>query len=116
MRPAHRLVQNIPSPATLRSYDVREFSDHEFSSFAQLIGFTKGINQALATRRLDDIESAKATAEKADTAMTAWCSLLPASKRRILREDGSVDELLFKANILMHTWVFAAYSILVERD
>jgi hypothetical protein len=95
--------QNIPPPATLRSYSVREFADVEFSSFAQLIGFTQGINRALATRRIDDIENAKAIAVTADTAMTSWCSLLPASKRRLLREDGSVDELLFKANILMHT-------------
>jgi hypothetical protein len=95
--------QNIPPPATLRSYGVREFTDTEFSSFAQLIGFTLGVNRALATRRIDDIENAKVTAENADTAMTAWCSLLPSSKRRILRDDGSVDELLFKANILMHT-------------
>jgi len=75
----------------------------EFSSFAQLIGMTQGINRALAARRMGDIENAKAIAENADTVMTAWCSLLPASKRRILRDDGSVDELLFKANILMHT-------------
>ncbi|KAF2818720.1 putative C6 transcription factor, partial [Ophiobolus disseminans] len=96
---------NIPPPASLRSYGVREFSDIEFSSFAQLIGFTQGINRALATRRMGDIENAKITAQNADTAMTAWCSLLPASKRRILRDDGSVDELLFKANILMHTYI-----------
>jgi hypothetical protein len=87
----------------LRSYSVREFSEVEYSSFAQLIGFTQGINRALATRQIDDIENAKAIAANADTAMTAWCALLPASKRRLLRDDGSVDELLFKANILMHT-------------
>jgi hypothetical protein len=97
--------QNIPPPATLRSYGVREFSDTEFSSFAQFIGFTQGLNRALATRRIDDIESVKVTAKSADIAMTAWCSLLPTSKRRVLREDGRVDELLFKANIMMHTYV-----------
>ncbi|KAF2034331.1 hypothetical protein EK21DRAFT_97443 [Setomelanomma holmii] len=96
---------NIPIPATLRSYSMREFGEVDFSSFAQLIGFTLGIYRALATRRMDDIENAKVTAKNADTVMTAWCSLLPASKRRILREDGSVDELLFKVNILMHTYI-----------
>ncbi|KAH8727024.1 hypothetical protein GQ44DRAFT_725776 [Phaeosphaeriaceae sp. PMI808] len=95
----------IPPPETLRSYNMREFSNVEFSSFAQLIGFTQGINQALATRQLGDIENAKTTANNADTAMTAWCSLLPVCKRKILRDDGSVDELLFKANILMHTYI-----------
>jgi len=89
---------------------MREFTDTQFSSFAQLIGFSISVNRALATRRIDDIENAKATAENADTAMTAWCSLLPASKRRILRNDGSVDELLFKANILMHTYASQSSS------
>jgi hypothetical protein len=89
---------------------VREFSDTEFSSFAQYIGFTQGLNRALATRRTDDIESVKVTARSVDIAMTAWCSLLPASKRRVLRDDGRVDELLFKANMMMHTYVSTTLS------
>ncbi|CAG5157178.1 uncharacterized protein ALTATR162_LOCUS4970 [Alternaria atra] len=96
---------DIPPPATLRSYDIREFSDVEFSSFAELIGFTRGINQALATQRMGGIENAKMMAETADNTMMAWCSLLPVSKRRILRDDGSVDEHLFKANMLMHAYI-----------
>ncbi|KAF2877233.1 hypothetical protein BDV95DRAFT_480991 [Massariosphaeria phaeospora] len=96
---------NIPPPSTLRDYDMREFTDTEFSSFAQLIGFTHGINRVLATRRLLDTENAKVVCANADTMMTAWCSLLPRSKKRLLRDDGSVDELLFKANILMHTYI-----------
>ncbi|KAF9735063.1 hypothetical protein PMIN06_000838 [Paraphaeosphaeria minitans] len=95
----------IPTPATLTNYNAREFSDMEFSSFAHLIGFTQGLCRILATRLYNDTESAKATCINADTMMTAWCSLLPAYKRRLLRDDGSVDELLFKANILMHTCI-----------
>ncbi|KAF2003847.1 hypothetical protein P154DRAFT_72807 [Amniculicola lignicola CBS 123094] len=96
---------NIPKPMTIRSYDVREFSNAEFSSFAHFIGFTFGINRALATRRYNDIENAKIAVANADTMMGAWCSLLPTSKRRILRDDGTIDELLFKANILMNTYI-----------
>jgi len=84
---------------------MREFSDIEFSSFAHFVGFTQGVIRILVTRRLDDPESAKELCSNADTMMTAWCSLLPESKRRLLREDGSVDEILFKANILMQTYV-----------
>jgi hypothetical protein len=51
------------------------------------------------------IENAKMMAETADNTMMAWCSLLPVSKRRILRDDGSVDEHLFKTNMLMHAYV-----------
>jgi hypothetical protein len=82
---------------------VREFSNAEFSSFAQLIGLTQSVNRVWSTAQTGDVEEAKVTAEAADTAMTAWCSLLPPSKRRLLRDDGTVDELLFKANIAMQT-------------
>ncbi|OAG10591.1 uncharacterized protein CC84DRAFT_1184574 [Paraphaeosphaeria sporulosa] len=95
----------IPTPATLKNYNAREFSDMEFSSFAHLIGFSQGLCRVLATRLYNDTESARTTCANADTMMTAWCSLLPASKRRLLRDDGSVDELLFKATILMHTCI-----------
>lgn len=100
---------NIPIPATLRSYSVREFSDAEFSSFAQLVGLTQSINRVLAAPQTGEVESAKVTAEGADTAMTAWCSLLPPSKRRLLRDDGTVDELLFKANIIMQTYIVCVH-------
>ncbi|KZM26588.1 DNA binding [Ascochyta rabiei] len=96
---------DISPPATLRSYGVREFSDMEFSSFAELVGLTQGINRALATQRIGNIENAKVMAETADNTMMAWCSLLPASKKKIIRDDGSVDEHLFKANILMHAYI-----------
>ncbi|KAH7406266.1 C6 transcription factor [Phaeosphaeria sp. MPI-PUGE-AT-0046c] len=100
---------NIPVPATFRSYSVREFSDAEFSSFAQLIGLSQSVNRVLSTPQAGDDENAKVTAEGIDTAMTAWCSLLPPSKRRLLRDDGTVDELLFKANILMQTYIVCVH-------
>ncbi|KAF2681254.1 hypothetical protein K458DRAFT_392044 [Lentithecium fluviatile CBS 122367] len=96
---------NIPTPTTLLNYNAREFSEIEFSSFAQLIGFTQGINRVLAGRRLEDTEGAKTICANADTMMTAWCSLLPAQKRTLLHEDGTVDELLFKANILVNVYI-----------
>jgi hypothetical protein len=100
------LLQNIPATPSLRSYDVREFSEAKFSSFAHLVGFTLGINRVLSFPRLHEPAQQKIICANADTMMTAWCSLLPKDKRRILRDDGSVDELLFKANILMHTLSF----------
>ncbi|KAF1951750.1 hypothetical protein CC80DRAFT_423925 [Byssothecium circinans] len=95
----------IPTPTTLKQYNIREFSNIDFSSFAHLIGFTQGISRILATRRIEDLENTKDICANADTMMTAWCALLPVSKKRILRDDGSVDELVFKAMILMHTYV-----------
>jgi hypothetical protein len=105
-------VQIIPPPNALSSYEVREFSDAEFSSFAQLIGFTRGINRVLQEGRSDDVEKTTAICARTDTMMTAWCNLLPKSKRSLLREDGSVDELMFKANMLMHVYVLIVASFL----
>ena len=98
---------------TLRDYNMREFSELEFSSFAHLVGFTQGVIRILVNRRVDDPEGARKICANADTMMTAWCSLLPASKKRLLREDGTVDEILFKANILMHTYVCQIYAMRV---
>lgn len=40
----------------------------------------------------------------------AWHSLLPLSKRHLIRGDGSVDEVMFKAQFIMH-----AYTVEVHR-
>lgn len=40
----------------------------------------------------------------ADTSVRAWHALLPTSKRRLIRSDGSVDEVMFKALFIMHTY------------
>jgi hypothetical protein len=37
----------------------------------------------------------------ADASMAAWLSLLPKAKRRLFSEDGTFDELLFKATSLL---------------
>ncbi|PVH97903.1 hypothetical protein DM02DRAFT_643881 [Periconia macrospinosa] len=96
---------DIPTPNSLQQYENREFSDLEFSSFAQLIGFTQGITRVLLNASLDDIGGAQTLCANADTMMTAWCSLLPPSKKSLLGENGSVDEVLFKAMIVMQTCV-----------
>ncbi|KAF2476605.1 uncharacterized protein BDR25DRAFT_210137 [Lindgomyces ingoldianus] len=96
---------SIPNPLKLESYNVREFSDAEFSSFAHLVGLTQGLNRILSTRRRHDSEHAKLLCANVDTCVTAWCSLLHKSKRKLLKDDGSVDELLFKANTLIFTYI-----------
>ncbi|CAI6336136.1 unnamed protein product [Periconia digitata] len=95
----------IPQPLTLKQYENREFCDIEFSSFAQLIGFSQGITKVLAFARLDDLVGVQALCVSADTMMTAWFSLLPPSKKSLLGDDGKVDEILFKAMIVMQTCI-----------
>ncbi|KAL3488381.1 hypothetical protein BJX62DRAFT_212023 [Aspergillus germanicus] len=99
---------NIPRVRTLHDYDMREFLDDEdrvFSSYAEFVGLTRSLDLALAARKNMTIATAPAVCANTDATVTAWRSLLPPSKRDLVRKDGTFDELLFKANIIIHTYV-----------
>ncbi|KAL4984104.1 hypothetical protein BDW68DRAFT_167648 [Aspergillus falconensis] len=98
----------IPRPRTLQDYEMREFLDDDhriFSSFAELVGLTRGLDLALAARQGMTIANAPSICANTDATVTAWRSLLHPSKKDLVREDGTVDELLFKANIIIQTYV-----------
>lgn len=40
-----------------------------------------------------------------DASITGWCSLLPQSKKKLFRSDGTLDEQLFRAEVLINTLV-----------
>jgi len=87
---------------------MREFLDDEervFSSFAELVGLTRSLDLALRARKNMTIATAPAVCANTDASVTAWRSLLPPSKKDLVREDGSFDELLFKANMVINTYV-----------
>lgn len=50
-------------------------------------------------------------ASASDTCIRAWYSLLSPSKREPLRLDGTVDEVMFKALFIMHTWVAHSFHM-----
>ncbi|KAL4923541.1 putative C6 transcription factor [Aspergillus undulatus] len=98
----------IPRPRTLQDYDMREFlgdDERQFSSFAELVGLTRGLDIALTARNGMTIANAPWISANTDATVTAWQSLLHPSKKNLVREDGTVDELLFKANIIIQTYV-----------
>ncbi|KAL4974659.1 hypothetical protein BDW66DRAFT_152693 [Aspergillus desertorum] len=98
----------ILRPRTLQDYDMREFLDDDgrlFSSFAELVGLTRGLDLALASRQGMTIGNAPGICANADATATAWRSLLHPSKTDLIRGDGTVDELLFKANMIIQTYV-----------
>ncbi|OJJ05028.1 hypothetical protein ASPVEDRAFT_55065 [Aspergillus versicolor CBS 583.65] len=87
-------------------YDMREFLDDDermFSSYAELVGLTRGLDLAFAARKGMTITNCPTICANADAAVTAWRSLLHPSKKEIVREDGTVDELLFKASMAIQT-------------
>ncbi|KAL4952190.1 hypothetical protein BDW69DRAFT_168269 [Aspergillus filifer] len=98
----------IPRPRTLADYEMREFLGDEertFSSFAELVGLTRGLDIALSTRQEMTIANAPWISGNTDATVTAWRSLLHPSKKNLVREDGTVDELLFKANMIVQTYL-----------
>ncbi|KAF5621104.1 C6 transcription factor [Fusarium tjaetaba] len=95
----------IPIPKTLQDFDSREFDSEDvvFSSFAYLIGATRCAAQVIcmspkrATR-----EHSEAIIQSADSAFDAWLLLLPKDKKPVLKADGTIDELMFQAHLLIH--------------
>ncbi|KAL3473872.1 hypothetical protein BJX99DRAFT_272046 [Aspergillus californicus] len=74
----------IPTARSLADYDMREFMDDTergFSSLAELVGLTRALDLALAARQDMDISNAPVISANADASVTAWRSLLPASKK-----------------------------------
>lgn len=85
---------------------MREFSANQevrFSSLAELVGLTRGLYLALACDGESVPDKYSSTCLNADISMTGWYSLLPPSKQRIFRPDGSFDEMMFKAQFIMQT-------------
>lgn len=85
---------------------MREFAESdgiEFSSFAELVGVVRSLDIVFSNGRQADPESVSALVTNFDAVVIGWCSLLPPSKRKLLRSDGTVDEQLFRANMLINT-------------
>ncbi len=90
----------------LSEYDMREFTEddgREFSSFAQLIGLARTLDTVFFRGRQSDSDAASALAADLDASIMGWHSLLAQSKHELLRVDGTIDEHLFRANMLLHT-------------
>jgi hypothetical protein len=88
---------------------MREFASDdspEFSSFAELAGLTRSLDLALVSRQGLGLANSHAMCANLDASVTAWRSLLSPSKKEIARVDGSFDEILFKANMVIHTYTF----------
>jgi hypothetical protein len=76
--------------------------DEEFSSFAYLIGLLRSIYLTIIGLARNSEENVKEMCTRADSSVAAWLSLLSKSKRKLFRDDGTLDELLFKAHSLIH--------------
>jgi hypothetical protein len=76
-------------------------NDVGFSSYAYLIGLLQSLDLSIFGRSSHSEAKARAICTNKDASMTAWVSLLPKSKRNLCAENGTFDELLFKAHTLL---------------
>ncbi|KAK1239846.1 hypothetical protein MKX08_007288 [Trichoderma sp. CBMAI-0020] len=92
----------IPFPQTLRQYDDRGLNDESFSSYAYLIDATRILGTTLAAGDTTN-ESPYSLVKNAEANLMSWHLYLPQRKRDPVRRDGTIDEVLFKAHMVMNT-------------
>ncbi|EKJ73826.1 hypothetical protein FPSE_05949 [Fusarium pseudograminearum CS3096] len=98
------MFKYIPEPRTVEDFDSREFAENDipFSSFAYLIGAVRAAALAISvTPKKVKRQDSERMIQVADAVIDAWLLLLP-KERKVMRNDGSIDELMFQANLLVH--------------
>lgn len=103
------LKQAIPTSRTWDDYCARELETEGpgYSSFAHLVGAYRSITSALKSiPLLTKPHGSALVIQEIDTVIDGWLHLLPESKREVMSESGEIDELMFQAHMLVHTYVF----------
>ncbi|KAH8176625.1 fungal zn(2)-Cys(6) binuclear cluster domain-containing protein [Sarocladium implicatum] len=98
---------DIPEPRTLAEYDMREFlpaDDPGFSSYAQVIGVLRAIDLVI-TEHAPINENRAEICAQIDVGISAWQSLLPPAKRRLLLDGQGLDIHLFAAQMTITVYV-----------
>ncbi|KAE8147991.1 hypothetical protein BDV25DRAFT_159209 [Aspergillus avenaceus] len=90
-----------PSP-TIAQFDERVFADEErdFSSFTYRIEAARILGRVVSIQKMD--EGQQDHVEAIDARITSWFHHLPESKAELLRPDGTVDEMMFQATMVVN--------------
>lgn len=91
-----------PLPPTVAQFDERVFADEErnFSSYAYRIEAVRILGRVVATQQM--IEGQQEHVEAIDARIASWFHHLPESKVELMRPDGSIDEVMFQANMIIN--------------
>ncbi|KAL4886674.1 hypothetical protein BJY04DRAFT_228462 [Aspergillus karnatakaensis] len=91
-----------PPPPTVAQFDVRVFADEErdFSSFTYRIEAARVLGRVVSIQDL--VEGQQDQVEAIDARITSFFHHLPESKAEVLRPDGTVDEMMFQATMVMN--------------
>ncbi|CEJ57987.1 hypothetical protein PMG11_06660 [Penicillium brasilianum] len=90
-----------PSP-TIAQFDERVFADDErdFSSYSYRIEAVRILGRVVATQEM--VEGQQDHVEAIDARIASWFLHLPESKSELMRPDGSVDEIMFQATMIVN--------------
>ncbi|KAL2009369.1 hypothetical protein VTN00DRAFT_7563 [Thermoascus crustaceus] len=93
---------NPPTPPTISQFDDRVFADEEmdFSSFSHRIEAVRILGRVVALQ--DTREGQQDMVEAIDARIASWFHHLPESKSEPMRPDGSVDEMMFQATMIIN--------------
>ncbi|KAJ5128032.1 hypothetical protein N7448_008811 [Penicillium atrosanguineum] len=91
-----------PLPPTVMQFDQRVFADEErdFSSYSYRIEAVRILGRVVATQEM--VEGQQDHVEAIDARIASWFHHLPESKAELLRPDGSVDEIMFQATMIVN--------------
>ncbi|KAL4918357.1 hypothetical protein BDW62DRAFT_67718 [Aspergillus aurantiobrunneus] len=91
-----------PPPPTIAQFDERVFADEErdFSSYTYRIEGARILGRVVAIQDL--VEGQQDQVESIDARITSFFHHLPESKAELLRPDGTVDEMMFQATMVVN--------------
>ncbi|XMA19980.1 hypothetical protein WAI453_012771 [Rhynchosporium graminicola] len=94
----------ISMPHTFAQYDAREFLEKEitFSSLTYLLDSIRILSHSMTTIRSPHEPGDKAVTA-ADAKLVNWQMYLSPCKKEMVRPDGSVDETMFLAHLIVKT-------------
>lgn len=91
-----------PPPPTIAQFDGRVFADEErdFSSYSYRIEAVRVLGRVVTAQ--DMVEGQQDQVEAIDARIASWFHHLPESKLELMRPDGSIDEIMFQATMIIN--------------
>jgi hypothetical protein len=91
-----------PAPLTIAQFDERVFADEEldFSSYSYRIEAVRVLQRVVAIQEM--VDGQQDHVEAVDARIASWFHHLPESKAELMRPDGSVDEMMFQATMIIN--------------
>jgi Fungal specific transcription factor domain len=92
----------LPPPSTIAQFDDRPFADDEisFSSFAYRIEAVRILGRVVLLGQMT--QSHQEQIEAIDAKIASWFHHLPEAKAELMRPDGTADEMMFQAIMIVN--------------